>query len=56
MKKQLSNLGSLLNRAEQKQINGGGRKPEICNANGPIVICYFPTRCKLNSDGTYGCT
>ena len=23
MKKQLSNLGSLLNRAEQKQINGG---------------------------------
>ncbi len=56
MKKQILNLGKALNKAEQKEVNGGGRKPELCEVvNGQVYVCYFPTRCSLNSDGTYSC-
>jgi hypothetical protein len=56
MKKQISNLGKALNKAEQKEVNGGGRKPELCDVvNGVIYSCVFPYRCSLNSDGTYSC-
>ena len=57
MKKQILNLGKALNTLEQKQVNGGdSRKPFLCDViNGQIYACYLPTRCSLNSDGTYSC-
>ncbi|WP_452597942.1 hypothetical protein [Pontimicrobium sp. MEBiC01747] len=53
MKKQILNLGNPLNKGEQKQINGGDRKPELCNFEG--FICYPPRKCHLNPDGSYSC-
>ena len=58
MKKQISNLGKALNKAEQKQVNGGGGglKPELCEVvNGVVYSCVFPYKCSLNPDGTYSC-
>ena len=34
MKKQILNIGKALNKAEQRNINGGGRhEPELCESN-----------------------
>ncbi|MBL4604192.1 MAG: hypothetical protein JKY02_00555 [Flavobacteriaceae bacterium] len=55
MEKSILNIGKALNRAEQKKVNGG-RKPELCEVvDGVIYVCYLPTHCQLNANGTYSC-
>jgi len=39
MLKNISNLGSVLNKTEQQSINGNGPSLEICNWLGDLVIC-----------------
>jgi hypothetical protein len=48
MKKSILNIGKVLNKVEQEQINGG-----TAYACGPI-ICYFPEACgQIN--GVWAC-
>ena len=53
MKKQILNLGKALNKAEQKEVNGGVGGGYICNAEGPIVVCKHAWQCTLGSNGWY---
>lgn len=54
MLKNISNLGSVLNKKELKKTKGAGGGLEICNAVGEPVICRIG-RCVQNSDGSWGC-
>jgi hypothetical protein len=54
MFKNVSNLGSVLNKQEQKKIKGSGARLEICNAVGEPVICKTG-QCFQNSNGTWSC-
>ncbi len=46
MKKQFLNLGKALSKAEQKMINGGRKRPELCEVvDGVVYVCYPPMHC-----------
>lgn len=49
MKKQFLNLGKALNKAEQKEVNGGrGKLPELCEiVDGVVYVCYPPMHCSM---------
>ena len=50
----LKKLGKALSKAEQKEVNGGGRKGFICAAPpSPFVVCYPPKVCTLGANGWY---
>ncbi|TCI94218.1 hypothetical protein [Tenacibaculum sp. M341] len=50
MKKSILNLGKLLNKTEQKNINGGGNA--FCNDNGDCDSGYFCDNYICVSDGS----
>lgn len=52
MKKSILNIGKTLNKAEQKEVNGGGGG-YICNWEGDPVVCRFASQCTLGPNGWY---
>ncbi|WP_435263970.1 hypothetical protein [Tenacibaculum sp. nBUS_03] len=47
MKKSILNLGNALNKADQKQINGGKKKCDTHNDCGPGACCNTSRFCQL---------
>ena len=54
MLKNISNLGSPLNKKEQLSINGNGPSLEICNWLGDPIICKTG-HCIQDSNGNWKC-
>ena len=58
MKKQILNIGKVLNKAEQKLINGGGgHEPEFCESNEDcspgLGCCLAMNECLTTHDWIY---
>lgn len=53
MLKNISNLGSILNKKELENINGAS-KFEVCNFEGAPIICKVG-HCQLNENGNWSC-
>lgn len=57
MKKSILSLAGAqeLTKKEQKSINGGAGRPELCltQDGAPILVCYAPLRCKGTIDAPY---
>ena len=46
MKKQFLNLGTTLSKVEQKEVNGGRKRLELCEVvDGVVYVCYPPMHC-----------
>ncbi|MGH1387527.1 hypothetical protein [Kordia sp.] len=51
MLKNIINLGSVLNKAEQKSIHGGAKdRPNLCDSNED---CYAHELCNISSHSCY---
>ncbi|SFN91859.1 hypothetical protein SAMN04487989_10683 [Bizionia echini] len=54
--KNLQNLGTVLNKAEQRKINGGGgRKPFMCSGFPVVVACPVKSMCNEYAPGQWDC-
>ncbi|CAM1342931.1 conserved hypothetical protein [Tenacibaculum amylolyticum] len=57
MKNQILNLGKVLSKTVQKEINGGfGYQPFMCDPDQPFVACKLREQCTLGSDGIWFCS